>query len=77
LREAKEGDGWPKPVLLQMDERSGELDERFVKTELGRVAPGQPELLKDIMSFVEKLPVEAFEIPKIMGGQITPAAILN
>jgi hypothetical protein len=61
---------WAEPVLLQMDESSRELNESLVKQPVWKRAVSQPKFLQYVVCFVEKLAIEAIEIPKVMGIQL-------
>lgn len=60
----------PEPLLLQMDERAGELNEAFVEISVRPVAIGEPELFKHVVGFEKELLVETCEVAKIVGIQV-------
>ncbi|MDB6033165.1 MAG: hypothetical protein JWM16_3503 [Verrucomicrobiales bacterium] len=60
-----------------MDKGTGKLDEAFIKSILRSLTLRQPKFLQDIMSFVEKLAIEALEIAQVMSIQALAPATLN
>ena len=81
-RELEESSGGSQPgaggrVLLQMDEGASELNEPLVERPVWAVAVLQPQLLQNIMSFVEHTLIEAFEVTEIVSIKTTPFAFLD
>ena len=74
LRQLEERFRWLEPVLLQVNKSARKLDEPFIKEIARPLALGQPKFLEDIVRFIIKLPVEALEVPKIMGIQFPALA---
>jgi hypothetical protein len=56
-----------------VDERPGELDEALVEPVIGAASAGEPQLLQNIVGFVEEPSVEALEVTEVMG--IHPLAL--
>jgi hypothetical protein len=50
-----------------MDERSGQLDQPFVKRAVGPLAVWQPHVFQHIVGFIIFLTVETIEIAKVVG----------
>ena len=74
VREVEQRDRWTQPLLLQMHERAGELDQALVEGVVGTaLALREPELLEHVMGLEEQLLVEAGEIPEVTG--VEPAAL--
>lgn len=66
-----------EPVFLQMDKSAGQLNQSLVKITVKRPPVRQPQFFQNFMRLVKKLPVETFEITKIMRVQFAPAKLLN
>lgn len=69
--------GRTEPVLLQMNKRTGQLNEALVKGMIRAVPVRQPERFENIMRLVKEALIEALEITKIMRVQILPAAVFD
>ena len=61
FRQPEQRGGGTGAGFLQVDKRSGELDEALVEIPRGLPPDGQPELFEDFVRLEVKLPVEAIE----------------
>jgi len=75
--EFEERGGRAKAVFPQMHERTGELNQTFVKGIIGAAAVREPEFFQDIMGFKIKPAIKAFEISEIVGIQIASFELLD
>ena len=66
-----------KPFFLQMDKSTCELDQPFIETVVVCMPCCEPEFFEDVVSFVEPLAVEAFEITEVVRISAFTAAILD
>jgi hypothetical protein len=66
-----------EPVLLEMDERAGELNQAFVKVTMRPFAIRKPEFFEDIVGFVIELLIEEHEIAEIMGIEFVSSAAFD
>lgn len=65
--EIEEGHGRAKAVLLEMDERRGELDEAFVKRPVGAEPVFEPKVFEHLVRFEITTAVEALEESEVTG----------
>ena len=66
-----------KPILLQMNERSRQLDEPLVKQTFGTLATRQPQRLQNVMRLVEQPPIETGKEPQVVRGPIPALQLRN
>ena len=59
--ELKQGSCGTEPILLQMNEGPGELNQPFVKRAIELPPFGQPEFLEHIMRFIKQAAIKKIE----------------
>jgi len=68
--------GGSKPLFLKMDERTGQLDEPFVKPIIRRCAAArQPEFLQDVVRLIVEAGVETIEVTGVLGRPASPLPV--
>src|SRR5437868_5016873 len=61
-----------QPLLLQMHESAGQLDESLVKRTVCPVLLWQPYLFENIVGFIKELPVETIKEAQVMSIEMAP-----
>ncbi len=75
LSEFENGSRGPQPILLQMYEGAGQLNQTFVKISVRTEALPKPKLFQNVVRFVKAPLIETLEIAEVMGIQVfSPAA---
>src|SRR6516162_7957600 len=74
-RQFEQGNGRLRPPFLYVHERTGQLNQAFIKGAVRAVLVAEPEMFQHLMGFVEKLLVEAMEITEIMRVQFLPLVL--
>jgi hypothetical protein len=66
-----------KPLFLDVDERTGELDQAFVEIPIRPLAVFEPKIFQDLMRLEEELSVETIEKRQVTGVSFAPAKRLR
>lgn len=75
--EPKKGCSWSQAALLEMDESSGKLNERFKEIRFGSPAGFQPKILQHIVREIEILSVKTGEKAQVTRIQGFPLKLAN
>lgn len=75
--EFEQGGRGAKPVLFQVNEPAGKLDEALIEGMFRAVTVGEPELFENFVGFEVKSAIEAFKKAEVMGVQILSVAAFD
>lgn len=77
LSQSQQGARRTKPALLQMNERSCQLDESLVKQTFRAFATRQPQRLQNLVRLVEQSPIETSKKSQVVRGPISALQLGN
>src|SRR5437868_1180977 len=77
LRQFEERNRRARPVLLQMNESAGQLDQALIEQTVWTATLRQPNLFQDLVCLIKKLPVKTLEIAQIMSIQTLALELVN